>query len=78
MLTTCQRCGGCGQVEVTGVYAETLALLRESGETYAVALAKLCKCKCKFTSMNQRLKALEVMGLAESRKFGRKRLFKAT
>lgn len=72
----CSRCGGKGWIEVTGVYADTLALLRlQEEEVTAPQLA--AKDGCNATAMNNRLTALEGYGLAISRRYGRARLFKA-
>lgn len=71
----CPHCRGAGEVELTGVYAETLALLRRHGkEASGAALARLDGCKA--TAMNNRLAALERLGLASSRRYGRERLFR--
>lgn len=72
----CGHCRGCGTVEVTGVYADTLALLRkQQDEVSGAELARVAGCKA--TAMCNRLARLERMGLATSRKYGRERLFKA-
>ena len=71
----CSCCNGTGRVLLTGVYAETLALLRhQDGEVTGADLARLIGCK--KTAMNNRLAALEKHGLATSRRWGRKRLYK--
>jgi len=73
----CQHCSGTGRREVTGIYAETLALLRrQKQEVTGADLAAIDGCKA--TAMNNRLASLERLGLATSRRFGRKRLYKAT
>lgn len=72
----CKCCAGTGSIELTGVYADTLALLRKAGETSGASLAKVAGCKS--TAMNNRLAALEGHGLATSRPYGRLRLFRAT
>lgn len=72
----CPYCGGTGEVQLTGIYAETFTLLaREKDEVSGAALAK--KAKCKATAMNNRLAKLEEHGYAISRRWGRVRLFKA-
>ena len=72
----CPHCSGTGKVELTGVYADTLRLLEmQSLEVTGAALARAAKCKA--TAMNNRLAALERMGLAASRRYGRKRLYMA-
>ena len=74
--TTCGHCGGTGHVELTGVYADTLALLRrQKTEVTGADLAVVDGCK--DTTMNNRLAMLEHHGLATSRRYGRKRLYKA-
>lgn len=61
---------------VTGIYAETLDHLRcIDDEVSGAELGRLMDCEP--TAMNNRLAALERMGLATSRRFGRKRLFAA-
>lgn len=73
---TCGHCGGTGHIELTGVYADTLALLRrQRAEITGADLAKVDGCK--ETAMNNRLAMLESHGFAKSRRYGRKRLFKA-
>ena len=71
----CKACGGTGTIELTGVYAETLALLRSSGEISGAALARTAGVKP--TAMNNRLAVLAKHGLARSRPYGRQRLYKA-
>lgn len=74
--TTCGHCGGTGHVELTGIYADTLALLRrQKSEVTGAALSKIDGCK--DTTMNNRLAMLERHGFATSRRYGRERLFKA-
>jgi DNA-binding transcriptional ArsR family regulator len=70
----CKFCNGNGKMELTGVCAETLDLLDATGEASGADLAKAAGCKA--TAMNQRLSYLENHGLATSRRYGRKRLFK--
>jgi len=75
ILITCGHCGGTGKRELTGIVADTLSLLVGLGaEKTGAELAKLDKCKA--TAMNNRLAALERMGLITSRRYGRKRLYK--
>ena len=71
----CIACGGSGVIELTGVYAETLALLRNSGEMSGAALARIAGIKP--TAMSNRLAVLAKHGLARSRPYGRQRLYKA-
>ena len=71
----CPCCRGSGRIPLTGIYAQTLALLRRChGEVTAASLAR--QDGCKATAMNNRLAALERFGLATSRRFGRLRLFR--
>lgn len=72
---TCSHCGGKGVVEFTGVFADTLVLLRQAGPTTAADLAPVAGCKA--TAMSNRLAALEKLGLATSRRYGVKRLYQA-
>lgn len=75
-MVACSHCSGTGKVQLTGQYAETLVLLRRNKhEISGAALA--FKANCEPTAMNNRLAALERMGLAESRRYGRLRLYKA-
>ena len=74
-MVRCPCCSGNGVIELTGVYLETLVLLRQQDEE--VTAADLSKRDgCNATAMNNRLAALERLGLATSRRYGRKRLFK--
>jgi MarR family len=70
---SCSHCNGEGYVEMTGVYAKTLELLRKQpAPLNAVELAKLAKCNP--TAMNNRLARLEGHGLAERQRYGRESL----
>lgn len=72
----CPRCHGCGTVELVGVHAETLALLRaQAVERNGAALARLAGVAP--TAMNNRLIVLERLGLATGRQAGRQRLWRA-
>ncbi len=75
MKRPCPCCGGTGTIDLTGVYADTLKLLRRTGEATGAALARADGCKA--SAMNNRLAALERMGLAQSRRYGRERLYRA-
>ncbi len=70
----CTRCCGTGSIELTGVYAETLALVIRHPGLNGAALAK--KAGCQATAMNNRLKALERLGVAVGKKFGRQIIWK--
>lgn len=66
----CTHCGGTGSIELTGVYAETLALVIRHPGKHGAVLAAIAKCKpC---AMCNRLKRLEALGLVSSKRFGRK------
>ena len=72
----CPYCRGAGTIEVTGIYRETLDLLAaRPGEVCGADLARLAGCSA--TAMNNRLAALESFGLAASRRWGRKVLYRA-
>ncbi len=72
----CGHCKGRGYVELDGVYLDTLALLvRHGSEVTGADLAR--EAGVKATAMNNRLAALECHGVATSRRYGRKRFFKA-
>jgi hypothetical protein len=72
----CTCCDGTGRVELTGVYADTYAMLSDIGrETNGAGLAIVAGCSP--TAMCNRLAALERLGVATSRRYGRQRLFKA-
>ena len=72
----CTRCRGTGKVELTGEYAETYALLlRQKAHLSGADLARLSRVKP--TAMNNRLVAIERMGLAIGSTHGRKRLWRA-
>lgn len=74
---TCTRCNGDGAIELTGVFAETLVLLRkQKKEVGTTVLADAAKVK--IPAMNNRLAWLESHGLATSRKFGQQRLWTAS
>ncbi len=71
----CPTCHGAGTVVLTGRYADTLALLRrQRGEVCGTALAAVAGCK--VPAMCNRLAALERLGLATSRRYGCKRLYR--
>jgi hypothetical protein len=76
LKTPCGHCKGTGSVVLTGVYADTYALLRrQSAPLTAADLAPAAGCKP--TAMCNRLSALERMGFAVSQRYGRKRLYRA-
>ena len=72
----CHCCGGSGQIEMTGVYLETLRLLRKQRKPVNGAqLAKLAGCKA--TAMNNRLSRLWSHGKANFERRGRETLWRA-
>lgn len=76
IMVPCTKCSGDGYYELTGGYMETLELLRrQNRELNGVELAELAKIKP--TAMNNRLVWLEGAGLAQGRRHGRFRLWRA-
>jgi len=72
----CGICRGRGTVPLTGVYAETLDMLRHcTGEVTGSELARADGCK--VPAMCNRLAVLERYGFAVSRRHGKKRLYRA-
>lgn len=78
-FTKCNCCGGTGRIRVTGVYAETLCILRRRchGGGFVVANQDAFRFDCKPTALNNRLAWLERHGFATSSKFGRQRRYVA-
>ena len=83
----CGHCGGSGEVEITGVYAETMEYARTYTRVslrlpnvvspeFTGALLAQAYAGCKASAMNNRLARLEQLGLLTSRRYGRVRLFK--
>jgi len=73
----CSCCGGEGHVPLDGVFADTLKVLRKQrGEVTGAELSRAMKCKP--TAMNNRLSYLQRHGFAVSRKYGRRRFYRAT
>lgn len=71
----CTHCGGTGRIELTGVFADTLDLLRrQKVEVTAADLSRLDGCAA--TAMSMRLGRLEGLGLVTSRRYGRLRLYR--
>lgn len=73
----CPYCESKGEIELTGVYAETLRLLRQR-RSPVVANRDADLFECKPTALNNRLAWLESHGLARSERHGRERRFWAT
>jgi hypothetical protein len=72
----CWQCGGHGHVELSGVYSDTLDLLRRQNTPLSgSALSKLAGCSNE--SMCNRLRAIERHGLARSKRSGKERLWTA-
>lgn len=74
IYVACPHCKGEGLREITGVYRETLELLRRHTGITGAALA--ASARCQPTAMNNRLARLEELGLVESTILGRERLYK--
>lgn len=72
---TYSHCDGSGCVLITGVYADTLVLLRRHPGLNAAALAR--EAGCTGTAMANRLVFLARFGLARGRKHGRERIWEA-
>ena len=72
--TVCTYCMGTGDIELTGVYAETLSLVMQYPSRNGAQLAKIAGCKA--TAMNNRLKALEKKGQVKGRRHGRQIFWK--
>lgn len=73
----CSHCDGEGCIELTGVYAATLDLLRaQPAALNGSELAKVATCKP--TAMNNRLVWLESRGLAERKSNGKESFWRAT
>ena len=77
VLIKCWACQGRGRVELTGVYADTLRILRAS-RSAVVANRDADRFGCLPTALNNRLSWLEEHGLAQSVRHGRERRFWAT
>lgn len=75
ICTTCPYCRGEGIVVLTGEYWKTYHALIAAGETWGASLARTLGCAP--TAANNRLAALERKGLATSRRWGRRRLYRA-
>lgn len=76
-VVPCSHCAGEGWVVLTGVYADTLTLLKKQRkEVSGAELARIAKVNS--TAMNNRLCALEGYGFASGRRYGAVRMWKAT
>lgn len=72
----CACCNGSGRIEISGIYADTLRLLRSvGGEIHGAELAR--RDGCKATAMNNRLAYLVRHGFAVERPYGRKKLYRS-
>ena len=77
----CPHCGGQGQIEVTGVYGETLRIARQiAGKNgqFIVANRDAEHFGCKPTALNNRLSVLEKYGKVFSERYGRQRRYYLT
>jgi len=75
-FVTCSHCNGSGEVELNGVFRDTLELLRrQKKEIHGAELARIDGCNP--TAMNNRLEYLADHGFATSRTYGRKKLYLA-
>lgn len=77
----CPHCNGKGHTLLSGVYAETLRILRQRTKRgrYVVANRDAGEWfDCKPTALNNRLKRLEDLGFAKSEFCGLQRRFVAT
>lgn len=76
LMITCHCCKGEGLIELTGDTALTYwELCKQKAEVTGADLAIVMGTAP--TAMNNRLAKLEEFGLATSRRWGRKRLYKA-
>lgn len=77
VMVPCGHCQGCGQVELTGDHLLTLQILMEqAGEVSGADMARIIG-SVTNEAMCNRLVILERYGLATSRRWGPKRLYKA-
>jgi biotin operon repressor len=77
VLRLCPTCKGIGAVELTGAYGDTLAAILALGkgaETTGVELARTLGVAA--TAVNNRLAAIERLGLLVSRRDGCRRLYR--
>lgn len=80
-LYACSCCNGTGKLELTGVYAETLQIMRanfNSRDAFAVANRDAHLFQCGPTALNNRLNRLEEMGFVDSERYGNQRRFYLT
>lgn len=79
-MIVCPTCEGRGQIPLTGVYLETLKILRRLTRkgSKVVSNKHATKFGCRATALNNRLARLEELGLAQSERYGRERRFWAT
>lgn len=69
----CPHCNGRGTVVLSGVHADTLALVRKQPGLNGAQLAAIAKCKA--TAMNNRLQYLRKFGLVGCDEYGREKLW---
>lgn len=73
----CGHCKGTGRMELTGEYLTTfIELAKLGGEATGAELGRTMGVK--GPAMNNRLAILEKHGLLQSRRWGRKRLYKVS
>jgi hypothetical protein len=76
VMIGCRCCGGVGKIELTGVAADTLKLLKaQKSPLCGAELAELAGCS--GMAMCNRLVLLERHGLAKATRYGVKRLWQA-
>lgn len=75
-LVYCPTCNATGLVSLTGIYLDTLLLLRKQRKPITGAAFALVA-GCKPTAMNNRLAMLEKYKLVKSERYGRMRLYAA-
>lgn len=75
----CGTCSGKGRVRISGVYAQTLRILRRqtSKGKAVVANRDILLFGCQGTALSNRLAWLEQHGFARSKRHGRERQYRA-
>lgn len=77
IMVACSHCDGVGKIELTGVYAETLALLKKQSKP--INAAELARgTDVNLTAMANRLAWLGEKGLATFKHYGQMKLWSAT
>jgi hypothetical protein len=78
---TCPHCNGSGEIELTGVYAETLQTLRKLCKKQGRQVIAHQDAKhfgCEPTALSNRLRWLEDHDLAQSTRHGKIRMYQPT